>query len=236
MLNDYDAMGEVYSKHSITGTSYLAFKNIPTLIKKYVNGKNTLDFGCGSGRSTRFLDSLGMHVVGVDINESMLQLAKKENYKRYIDYKLIDKGKVPYGNQTFDFVFSGLVLFGISSIDGLVSIFNEIHRVIKKDGVFIAVTGSTAQYENNWYSLKTDFPENKQLKSGDIAKVVLSNIGLEVFDYYWTESDYDKVVTESGFKTLEKNHPLGDINDGYDWISETKISPYITYVMRPRNE
>ncbi len=36
-----------------------------------------LDFGCGTGRSTRFLKQLGFVVTGIDISADMLEVAKK---------------------------------------------------------------------------------------------------------------------------------------------------------------
>ena len=232
MINDYDEIAGSYAKHTITGTSYLSFKNIPMLIKQYVHGVKTLDFGCGSGRSTRFLDELGFEVVGVDINETVMHEARRESGARNIPYVPIKNGRIPYENETFDFVFSSMVMCGISSIESLTMVFKEIQRVMKKTGVFIVVTASTAQYENEWLSTNTNFPQNKNLKSGDIAKIVLKNIGLELFDYYWTEDDYEKVISLTGLTILEKNHPLGDENDGYDWRTESIISPYITYVLK----
>jgi len=233
MINNYDKIAENYAKHSITGTSFLGFKNASKLISQYVSGKNTLDYGCGSGRSTRFLDALGLNVVGVDVNERILEQASIENQGRPIHYDALHQGTIPYAERTFDFVFSSMVLCGIASIKELVTVFTEIHRVLKKTGIFIAVTASSAQYTNKWLSIDTDFSQNKHLKSGDIAKIVLTNIGLELFDYYWTETDYDNVASVTGFTTLQKDHPLGDSNDGYDWKTERRIAPYITYVMKP---
>ena len=46
---------ESYAKLEFPGTYYLAYRDIPGIISKHVKGKNALDFGCGTGRSTRFL-------------------------------------------------------------------------------------------------------------------------------------------------------------------------------------
>lgn len=34
---------EIYSKLDITGTQFIAFRDLPKLISKYVNGINTID-------------------------------------------------------------------------------------------------------------------------------------------------------------------------------------------------
>ena len=67
---------ELYSKYKISGTSYLAYRDLPNMIDRYVNGKNVLDYGSGAGESTLFLKSLGYKVMSVDINDKMLEIAK----------------------------------------------------------------------------------------------------------------------------------------------------------------
>ena len=46
------------------------------LIRRYNHGSPALDFGCGTGRSTRFLRNLGLSVVGADISQAMLEQAR----------------------------------------------------------------------------------------------------------------------------------------------------------------
>ena len=70
--HDYTKHATEYSELGIDGTFYLGFRDVPKLIKKYVKGTQALDYGCGPGRSTRFLKSLGFDVIGVDISSDML--------------------------------------------------------------------------------------------------------------------------------------------------------------------
>ena len=48
---------DAYSRLEFPGTYYLAFRDLPELIADYISGSNALDFGCGAGRSTRFLNN-----------------------------------------------------------------------------------------------------------------------------------------------------------------------------------
>ena len=52
------------------------FAICPPLIRRYNHGSPALDFGCGTGRSTRFLRNLGLSVVGADISQAMLEQAR----------------------------------------------------------------------------------------------------------------------------------------------------------------
>ena len=65
-----------YATLQFPGTYYLAFRDLPSLIRRYNHGSPALDFGCGTGRSTRFLRNLGLSVVGADISQAMLEQAR----------------------------------------------------------------------------------------------------------------------------------------------------------------
>src|SRR5512132_3997548 len=65
-----------YATLQFPGTYYLAFRDLPGLVRRYNHGSRALDFGCGTGRSTRFLRNLGLHVVGADISQAMLDQAR----------------------------------------------------------------------------------------------------------------------------------------------------------------
>lgn len=64
--------------HSISATPYhLAFRDLPALLQEHAHGRRALDFGCGTGRSTRFLQHLGYDTLGVDIAPEMLAIARQ---------------------------------------------------------------------------------------------------------------------------------------------------------------
>src|SRR6516225_8569253 len=68
---------EEYAKLEFANTYYLAFRDLPTIIKQCVTGTRAIDFGCGTGRSTRFVRQLGFETVGIDISPEMIGKAKK---------------------------------------------------------------------------------------------------------------------------------------------------------------
>jgi SAM-dependent methyltransferase len=76
-----------YATLQFPGTYYLAFRDLPSSIRRYSRGSPALDFGCGTGRSTRFLRSLGLNVVGADISQAMLDQARALDPSG--DYRLI---------------------------------------------------------------------------------------------------------------------------------------------------
>ena len=76
MLSYNNDTAAIYKQSKISdGTNLLAYRDIPSILEKYVRGKRAIDYGCGTGRSTRFLEELGYEVVGVDISQEMLKQA-----------------------------------------------------------------------------------------------------------------------------------------------------------------
>ena len=77
MRNCYDDDGyaAAYARLEFPGTYYLAFRDLPQLFDRHVRGRRALDFGCGTGRSTRFLIAQGFAATGVDIAAEMVRRA-----------------------------------------------------------------------------------------------------------------------------------------------------------------
>jgi SAM-dependent methyltransferase len=61
-----DVRAGAYSQLEFPGTYYLAFRDIPEILTSYIDGTTALDFGCGTGRSTRFLTDHGFDVVAAN--------------------------------------------------------------------------------------------------------------------------------------------------------------------------
>src|SRR5207248_7175952 len=87
---EYEERARAYATLQFPGTYYLAFRDLPGLIRRYSQGRRALDFGCGTGRSTRFLRDLGLEVTGVDISQAMLHEARALDPAG--DYRLVSDG------------------------------------------------------------------------------------------------------------------------------------------------
>ena len=91
---DLHKYSELYSNLEIRDTVYLAYRDLPYLLNKHTNGKKALDFGCGAGRSTRFLKELGYKVEGVDTSIEMILQARK--IEPSISYKHLNNGLIDF--------------------------------------------------------------------------------------------------------------------------------------------
>lgn len=76
-----------YATLEFANTYSLAFRDLPEILSAHITGVRALDFGCGTGRSTRLLRKLGFDVTGVDISEDMLRIAQTTDPSG--DYRLV---------------------------------------------------------------------------------------------------------------------------------------------------
>lgn len=230
-LNSQDA-----KKYSLSGientTYYLAYRDVPALLKKYSKGRRAIDYGCGTGRSTRFLKDLGFETIGVDISKEMLSQALEIDSN--IHYLLIENGEIPILASSCDVIFASLVICTVQSKQELIKMFQEIHRCLADSGIFIAVTASDIFYNKEWFSYKTDYPENLNLQPGSKTKFYLKDLGIELKNYYWTHADYVDLFKASNLEIIEQLYPIANTQDQTPWISETKYPPYATYVLKKK--
>ena len=89
-----DGNAELYGLLGIEGTTYqIGFDAVAKLLGD-VSGKAFLDFGCGTGRSARFLKELGArHVHAVDHDQTMIDQALSPGTGRRD--LLADRGPIP---------------------------------------------------------------------------------------------------------------------------------------------
>ncbi|MFH0982024.1 MAG: class I SAM-dependent methyltransferase [Planctomycetota bacterium] len=228
-----DAYAAAYAKLEFPGTYYLAFRDLPEILSKHVGGRKALDFGCGAGRSTRFLGKLGFDAVGADIAEEMIGNARAIDPSG--DYRLIadgDLSQFAYG--TFDLVLSAFTFDNIPTAEKKVGLFRGLARVLKAKGRLVNLVSSPEIYRNEWASFTTkDFPENRQAKCGDPVRIIGTALDdpRPVVDILWPDEDYRDVYCKSGLEVIEVYRPLGRADEPYAWINETTIAPWVIYVL-----
>ena len=222
--NEYDRLG-------IIDTYYLAYRDLPKIINKFVKGRRALDYGCGTGRSKRFLNGLGFQVIGVDIDEKMLNKAKENDPSG--EYFLVESGNMNlFKNNNFDLILSMLTFDSVSSKKEMVKILKEMRRILKKAGVIINITSTPDLHSHNWASFITNFPENRNTKSGDRVKINIRDTNIIALDYVWGDSDFKDVFKKSGLNLIKTLKPLAKGNEPYKWVNETKIAPWFIYILK----
>lgn len=93
-----------------------------------------LDLGCGNGRLSAFTKSTGIDYTGVDNSAELIKLAKK-NYAGE-KFQVADITNLPFDDNSFDFISSVAVFHHLPSTKERQKAFDEVARILKKDGYF----------------------------------------------------------------------------------------------------
>jgi SAM-dependent methyltransferase len=228
---------EAYAKLEFPGTYYLAYRDLPEIIFEHVKGRKAMDFGCGAGRSSRFLRKLGFDVVGVDISEGMVGKAKELDSNG--DYRVVADGDLSqFENLSFDLVLSVFTFDNIPTSEKKVRNFKEIGRLLRGEGRVVSLVSSPEIYVNEWASFSTrDFPENQRAKSGDEVRIVMTDVEdrRPVVDVVWSPESYRETYELAGLEIVEVYKPLAKETEPYRWVNETRIAPWTIYVLKKKD-
>jgi SAM-dependent methyltransferase len=224
---------EAYAKLEFPGTYYLAYRDLPAIIAKHVTGSAALDFGCGTGRSTRFLRKLGFDAMGVDISADMI--VKAEELDPDGDYRLItDHGLDQFAMASFDLVLSVFTFDNIPA-GQKAALCASLGKLLAPTGRIVSVVSAPEIYRHEWASFSTrDFPENHQAQSGDRVRIIMTDVedSRPVEDILCTDESYRAIYTDAGLALLQTYQPLAHADEPYDWVNETTTAPWTIYVLR----
>jgi len=233
--NVYDdaARADAYSRLEFPGTYFLAYRDLPAIIARHVRGARALDFGCGAGRSTRFLRQLGWLATGVDIAEPMLARARALDPGG--DYRLVpdgDLGGLPPAS--FDLVLSVFTFDNVPGLQRKVVLLRALKGRLRPGGRIVSLVSAPEIYVHEWASFSTrDFPQNRAARSGDKVLIVMLDVPdrRPVEDVLCTDADWRAAYASAGLALLETARPLGRPEDGQAWVSETAVAPWVVYVL-----
>ena len=142
--------------------------------RNFFDNKGTcLELGCGIGQYSKRLIEYGYDVISTDISDIALNEVKKFND----NVEKVDMSEpLNYKDNQFDLVFSNLAIHYFSK-ETTTQLINEIHRILKNDGLFIgsvnglegynAIKDTAIKLENNFYFNKGKYIrlfDDKELK------------------------------------------------------------------------
>jgi len=222
-----------YNELELGGTYDLVFANLPGLLERQVKGTRAVDFGCGSGRSTRFLQKLGFATTGLDISEEMVAIARRRDPQGI--YRVIDDGDfqaLPASG--FDLVQSAFTFDHIPGYDRKVRLFRELRNLLAKGGTLVNIVSTPEIYTHEWVTFSTrDYPKNRMARCGDVVSIVTTaySDARPVEDIFWPHEDYLRVYREAGLEVVLVERPLAVGDEGIAWQSETSVAPWAIYLL-----
>src|SRR3989344_2889489 len=113
-----------------------------------------LDVGCGAGIKSRYLINKGLKVVGIDLSDKMIEIAKREVSEA--EFQVADISEPLKFREGFDGIFAQAVLLHIPKKE-VRQVLNNLIGTLKQGGYFyIAVKG-----------IKEGQPEEQIIKEND---------------------------------------------------------------------
>lgn len=199
-----------------------------------MTGTRAVDFGCGAGRSTRFLAGLGFQAIGLDISADMVRLARERDPRG--DYRGIADGDFSgLPGNGFDLVTSIFTFDNIPGRDRKVSLFSGLRGLLGERGRIVSLVSSPDIYVNEWASFTTKrFAGNFTAKAGDHVYTEMTDVDdrRPVQDVLWPHAEYLDVYEHAGLEVVAEHRPLGREDEGIAWISEMRIAPWVIYVLK----
>jgi 2-polyprenyl-3-methyl-5-hydroxy-6-metoxy-1,4-benzoquinol methylase len=204
----YNKIAEQY-KGYIPESITRKYSFIPTFLYFLGNAKDKtiLDLACGEGFYSRIAKKEGASkIVGVDISENMIELAKQEEKERPlgIDYLVHDVKDLPEINK-FDLVIAVFLLHYAKTKEELLTMCKNIYKNLKKDGSFLTINSNPLNPLQ--LNKKYDFTISAEepLKEGDTFTVTLFADGEKSCSFqghFWKKETYENALKEAGFREI----------------------------------
>jgi SAM-dependent methyltransferase len=123
----------LYSKKDYYGERDYLVK----LIEEYSkHAKNILDVGCGTGKHAALLAEKGFSVIGVDLSQEMIEIAKSKQYKN-CEYHFANARDFSL-NKKFDVITSLFHVISYQTTNEILEdVFLNIRKHLNQEGIFI---------------------------------------------------------------------------------------------------
>lgn len=143
----------------------LRVRDILSNLHKITNGESLLDVGCGMGFVIDIAKDFFPVIRGVDVTEKMLERVNTTHITSDIQVQLAESDNLPFDDNSFNVCTAYAVLHHLDSLEPT---FREIHRVLKKGGIFYS------DLDPNYYFWEaiSNLPAGK-----DYADIVKREIG-----------------------------------------------------------
>ena len=148
-------------------------------------GSTVLDVATGTGQQVFAFAKRGHNVIGVDLTESMLEIARKHNKGGLVKFEAADATRLRFGENSFDV---SCISFALHDMPPKIreKILQEMVRVTKPNGIMVIVD--------------YDLPRNKISRA-----LMYRRITLYKGEYYkqFIVSDLDSLLRKTGVEVME---------------------------------
>ena len=169
-----------------------------------VKNKTILDVGCGDGTIARMIAERGADVVGYDISEEQISLAKKSESEKPLGIKYFVSSPEKFTHKKkFDKALAAMVLCYSKDKNRLQNIFDSTYSLLKKGGVFVVLDLNSDKVEfgkNRFGRIFTKSSNGRIMIEFRIPKARPFKGPVNLF----SQSDIESCGRAAGFKSITK--------------------------------
>ncbi|GLY09737.1 class I SAM-dependent methyltransferase [Pseudobacillus badius] len=189
--SQWDARAEGWQSKSAEMWERGSRKGICPFFSGYVpQGSRVADLGCGDGYGSRKLHQSGYEVIGIDLSNKMVQLARRFETEG-LTFRQGDLSSLPFADEELDAV---MAINSLEWTENPSQVLAEIRRVLKPSGrVCAAILGPTAgPRENSYKRLSGEAVIMNTMMPWEFARLAADN----GFVYMAEEHVYKGGITE----------------------------------------
>lgn len=196
-----------------------------------LNGKSVLDLGCGYGHNCiDFVNRGADKVIGIDISEKMLSVAKEESEHSKIEYRNMSMTDISKLGETFDFIYSSLAFHYVKDFDAFAK---DMYSVLSEGGqllfsqehpIITSTVDGAGHFNKNENGEKVSYTFSNYNQPGE-RKIHWYVDG--VVKYHRTFSNIINALAKAGFVIEEVSEPVPE-----EWVIK-KVPAWVKEYIKP---
>jgi SAM-dependent methyltransferase len=169
---------------------------------------------------------LGAAIVGIDVSESQLAVAKRGPDTTIVYLLDTDPSIDTKYKGYFDKAALVFVLCEIPKREKVIAVLQRVHSLLKDGGTLIVLNPNWDK-SNGKDFLTHQMKFTSDLHSGGAVTTILkTDPPIHIPDFYWSKQDYLAMLSEAGFSQHDIFEPLAP-DDGTAWKDEKNYPPFL---------
>ena len=176
------------------------------LLRHTFSEQRVLELNCGTGIDAQFLGKRCLSVHATDLSTEMIATAKSRNSQDNVSFQKLGIQYLSEVNNEYDLIFSNFGGLNCISPEEWSIAAKEIHRLLSKNGSFIAVIMSRkCLWERFYFRLKKDSKNQRRRVS---KHAIMANIGNQKVATWYYEPGELQHFLENKFNHV-RSQPIG---------------------------
>jgi SAM-dependent methyltransferase len=250
-IDSYNKNASFYSAHvnNPEDSIYHTYYETPAMHAEYpnFNGLDVISIACGTDENGQWFLNQGVkRLVGVDISEKLIDIARKNNPT--VEYHVMDMEKLDFADNSFDFSYSSLA---IEYLDNWEKSLREVKRILKPGCRFVFSHNHPIETASEYFRTptshgallgrETDDENNQLIVHGDYFAAgtggvrEVKSILPDSFIYHRPMSKMIEDIVNSGFKIVKLVEPLPTdemrVNHPREYQKLMKIPVFMIWVL-----